>query len=969
MKDINKTKIINNYSPKNNRTMKSRFFLVIALCFTMVTTGFSQLGFGASQKALDLDEELQLDGKVRTGTLANGLTYYVKANKTPENRAEFQIAVNAGSVLEEPNEVGLAHFSEHMNFNGSKQYPGNTMIDELEKKGIVFGRQINAYTGFDQTVYMLTLPTDDKALFDMGLKILDGWAFGALMTGEEIDKERGVIIEEWRMSQGGAERLRAQTWATMLKGSKYAERLPIGTLDRLENFEYDDIRGFYKKWYRPDNMAVIVVGDFDADEMEEKIIDFFTMTDAPCTPTVRPIYTIPTNKEPLVCVATDKEATSTALTFLYKHPSKEVKTIGDFREQKLVYGLFSEMFYDRLRELSDKKSSPFISAYVGYGNFLARPVDALQGFVTSKEGKALESLEAVMMENQRLVQHGFLPTEFERAKESLLIRYEKAAKEESKTENSRVAAGLVDYFLDDEPMPGSRIEYKYARELLDGISLEEVNSLITKWITDENFVLTLQMPEKKGVKVPSEKDLLKVVDKAKKAKTKPWIDNVKTEPFLISEPKGGKIAKSVKNEKFGYTEYTLSNGATVILKPTDYKNDEILVNATSPGGSSLYEDKDIINVTFAANIIDGSGIGNYDNSELMKFLKGKTVGLSPVISELEEKITGSSSPADFETLLQYLYMYFEAPRKDKDVLDRTVSQLETQINMYKNMPEFAFQEGWVKAMYPKSKRQIILPTEAQLKQLNIDKMYKIFRERFDDASDFTFTFVGNLDEAKVLPLIEKYIGGMPAKGKTEKWIDRKDEFAKGIVDEVIYAGEANKGLMAIVSKKPFDWNDKDRVAMRMLNNVCSIKLTETIREEMGGTYSPSFQLDYDKYPQPEASWLCYYTCDPTTVDKLTKATFEVFDDIIAEGPTDEDLAKVKEQLIKGRQTQMEKNGFWSSTINGSRWYGYEIQTLEEYSQSVNAITKADLQEIAKKYLGHQEYVRASLKPESMKPAK
>ncbi|MFA6199716.1 MAG: insulinase family protein [Bacteroidales bacterium] len=950
--------------------MKSRFLLVLTLCLAMITTGFAQKGVAtASKKAIDQNEQIKLDGKVRYGKLANGLTYYIKANKKPEHRAEFQIAINAGSVLEEQNEIGLAHFTEHMNFNGSKQFPGNTMIDELEKKGIVFGREINAYTGFDQTVYTLTLPTDDKALFDMGLKILDGWGSGALMSAEEIDKERGVIIEEWRMGQGGAERLRTKTWATMLKGSKYADRIPIGNLNWLQNFKYSDIRGFYKKWYRPDNMAVILVGDFDADEMEKKVIDFFTMTDPACTPTVRPTITIPDNKEPLVCVATDKEATSTSITFLYKHPSKEIKTIGDFREQKLVYGLFEEMFTDRLRELADKKDCPFINAYAGYGSFLARPTDAFQGYISSKEGKVLKSLEAAMTENQRLVQHGFLQAELDRAKEALLTKYDQAAKEESKTESGNIAAALVDNFLDQEPMPGARIENKYAQGLMDGITLEEVNALINKWITDDNFVLTVQMPEKKGVKIPTEKDLLDVVAKVKNSKTTPWIDNVKTEPFLVKEPKAGKITKTQKNEKFGYTEYTLSNGATVIIKPTTLKNDEITISAQSAGGSSLYNDDEMINVKFATNIIDGSGIGNYNNAQLMKFLKGKTVGLSPAIGDLDETISGSSSPADFETLLQYLYMYFEAPRKDKEVLDKTISQLETQINMVKNKPEFAFQEEWIKTMYPNDKRQIILPTEAQLKQMNIDKMYKIFRERFADASDFTFTFVGNIDEAKDLPLIEKYIGGMPAKGKKEQWKDRSTSFAKGVVDKVVYKGEADKGLMVVVSNKTFNWNDKERLATKMLNNVCSIKLTETIREEMGGTYSPYFQLSYEKYPKAEATMLCYYTCDPTTVDKLTTATFGVLDKIMNEGPTDEDIAKVKEQLIKGRQTQMQENDYWSSSINGSRWYGTQMQTIEEYTAAVNAITKADIQEVAKKYLDHKDYVRVSLKPEAMKTAK
>lgn len=962
MNKIVKQTVIN----KQITAMKNRVFLALALCFLLVTTGFAQ-----NKKAADIDlnEQIKLNGKVRTGKLPNGLTYYVRANNKPANRAEFQIAVNAGSVLEEPNEVGLAHFTEHMNFNGTKQYPGNTMIDALEKKGIVFGREINAYTGFDQTVYMVTLPTDDEELFDMGLKILDGWAEGALMTGEEIDKERGVIIEEWRMSQGGAERLRAKTWGTMLKGSKYAERLPIGTLDRLQNFVYDDIRGFYKKWYRPDNMAVIVVGDFDADEMEQKVIDYFTMTSAPCTPTVRPTYTIDNNVEPLLCVATDKEATSTSVQIFYKHPSKPVKTIGDFREQHLLYGLFENMFNSRLSELGEKKTCPYMGAYAGYGDFLARPVSAYQIYINAKEGKVMKAIEAVMMENRRLQQHGFLQTELDRAKDALLTSYARAAKEETKTESSRIASQLVDYFLEGDPMPGAIFENKWAKALMDDITLDEVNALISQWITDENFICTISMPEKKGVKVPKEEDVLKLINKCKKADTKAWVDNVKVEPFLAKEPKAGKVVSTKKDEKFDYTEYVLSNGAKVILKSTDFKNDQILVNAQSAGGASLYDDKDIVNVNFAASIIDQCGIGTYNNSQLQKFLSGKTVGLTPSIDDLSESISGSCSPADFETMLQYMYLYFTAPRAEKEVLDNTIDKLKTQINMLKNMPEFAFQMEWTKTMYPNDKR-IVVPTEAQLKQMNIDRMLKIFKERFSDASDFTFTFVGNIDEAKMLPLIEKYIGGMPSSnGKSaEKWQDRSSGFAKGVVDKNVYKGEANKGLMTITYVNPFDWSDKERLATKALNNVCSIKLVEVIREKLGGTYSPSFSLSYDKYPKAEATTMCYYTCDPSTVDKLTEATFEVFDQIIAEGPTETDLQKVKEQLIKERQTSLENNGYWSSVIMGSKWYGYQLQTLEEYTAAVNALTVEDLKTVAAKYLKHDQYVRVSLKPASMDPA-
>ena len=488
-------------------------------------------------------------------------------------------------------------------------------------------------------------------------------------------------------------------------------------------------------------------------------------------------------------------------------------------------------------------------------------------------------------------------------------------------------------------------------------------------MTEENFICTISMPEKKGVKVPTEDKVLKAIEKCKKANTKAWVDNVKTEPFLAQEPKGGKIESTTKDEKFDYTEYVLSNGVKVIVKKTNFKNDEILTYAESNGGTSMYDDKDIMNVSFAASIVDGSGIGNYDHSQLMKFMKGKSFGISPSIGELQDVLDGSCSPKDFETQLQYIYLFFTAPRIDKEVLASEIDKMKTQINMVKNMPEFAFQEKWIKSMYPNDKRTIMIPTEAQLKQLNADKMLKIFKERFSDASDFTFTFVGNIDEKTMLPLIEKYIGGLPSlKGKkAENWQDRSTAFAKGIVDETVYAGEANKGLMTLTFENNFDWND--RLATNALDNICSIKLTETIREELGGTYSPSFSLSYDKYPKAKSTAMCYYTCDPTTVDKLTTATFEVLDKLIAEGPTETDLNKVKEQLILERKGRMERNGYWLGQIIGSRFYGYEMQTLEEYSAAVNALTIEDIKAVAAKYLKHDGYVRVSMKPESMKPAK
>lgn len=939
--------------------MKRKIFSLLLLCLMFSTTMFAQ----NKEIQLNLNEQIELNETVRTGKLENGLTYFVKSNKKPENLIEFRLAVNAGSVLEEDNQVGLAHFLEHMGFNGSKHFPGNTMDDETKKAG----SWNNAYTSFDETVYMINLP---KEHLDLGLKVLDSWAYGMLLTGEEIDKERGVIIEEWRRSQGGEERMWNEIKKKMLQGSKYADRMPIGTLENLQNFKYSDIRSFYEKWYNSDNMAVIIVGDFNIDSMEQKVVDYFRMSPKTCTQTQRPYIAVPDNKEPIIAIASDKEATSTSVELCYKHPSKDVKTIADFREQHLVHGLFEVMFNDRLQEISEKKSCPYMYSYAYYGGFIGRNHSAYTTRISAKEGKLMESLELVMLENRRLQQHGFLQSELDRAKDELLESYDRSAKEESKTNSSSFADRLVYYFLENEPMPSADKKNEWAKALMEDITLEEVNALISKWITEENFVCTITMPEKKGIKVPTEENVLKLIEKCKKASTKPWIDNVKTEPFLAQEPKGGKVVSQNKNEKFDYTEYTLSNGAKVILKKTNHQNDQILTRAESKGGNSLYEDKDMMNVDFASSIVNSSGIGTYDNTQLMKFMKGKSFGLYSYISNIKEVIDGSCAPKDFETQLQYFYLVFTAPRIDKEVLASEVDKLKSRISMMKNDPESILYEKQYKAMYPNDKRNIYIPTEAQIKELNTDKMLKIFKERFSDASDFTFTFVGNIDEKTMLPLIEKYIGGLPSSnGKNaEMWKDRSPDFAKGVVDETVYVGEAEKGITTIEFEHEFDYNN-DRLATDALSEVCYNKLFETIREELSGTYSPSFYLSYSKYPKSELYASYNLDCNPNTIDQLTQATFKVFDKIILEGISEEDLIKAKETLILNRKKSVENNYFWLNQILGSRFNGYEMQTLEEYTAAVNALTVEDIKKVAEKYLKHDEYVRVSLKPAAMKPAK
>ena len=931
--------------------MKKRSFLVISLCLLFGTTGFSQ-------SKVDLNQEMKLESTVRYGKLDNGMTYYVKANKKPEKRAEFYLAVNAGSILETEDQLGLAHFTEHMGFNGTLQFPGNDLTDALQKEGITFGRDDNAFTAFDQTVYQLTLPTDKPELFNLGLKVLGGWANGMLMTDSQIDDERGVIIEEWRLGQGAQDRLRRKTWPIILKGSRYADRLPIGTVENLRTFKYSSIRNFYKTWYRPDNQALVVVGDFDADEMVQKIKDYFSMISKPETPLNRPEYGIPDNKEPLIAVATDKEATSSDIIVLYKREVPAMKTVGDFRNQELMVTIYETMLANRLNELSQKKGCPFLAAQSGFlPSFIARNAGGYILAATAKDGKVLESLKVLVEENQRVLQHGFLSTEFERAKESVLEQYERASKEANKVNSSTLAMQYVNNFLDKTPVVGARQEYRWAKALIDGITLDEVNGLAKDWITKDNIIAYVTMPERKDLKVPTTDQIKKIILEGENMKTKPYVDTYKEVPFFAENVKTGKVSKEVKNDEFGYTEWTMSNGAKVILKPSTMKDNEILMQSWSNGGTSLYPDDMLFNAQMAAGIIDGSGIGQMDHNQLSKFQQKHSFGTEPFIGELTEGINGNCTPKDFELLLQYTYMYFTSPRKDKEVLDVRIDALRSQLKSIQNNPQVAFSLQLQKSMYPNDKRSIAIPTEKQINSLNIDKMYKIFRERFNNASDFTFEFVGNFDINEVKPLIEKYIGGMPSTGKTENWIDRSTAFAKGVVDDKVYKGTEDVANMYIVMNKPFAYSDKDAKVIDVMGEILQIKVTEKIREELGATYSPYLGVDYDRLPKPEFQMIAAYTCAPDNAQKVEDATWEILDNMINNGTDEINLAKAKEQLIKRRESQYtSSNNFWASVIKSSYTYNEPIKNMETYSNLVNSVTVDDIKAAAAKYLKHNEYV-------------
>lgn len=946
--------------------MRQKSLFTLGLCLLMGLGVFAQ----ESKKAdkVDLSKEIKLESTVRYGKLANGMTYYIKANKTPEKKAEFQIVTNSGSILETDEEVGLAHFTEHMAFNGTLQFPGNSLIDELQKEGITFGRDINAYTGFDQTVYMVTVPTDRPNMLATGLKVLGGWANGLLLTDKQIDDERGVIIEEWRLGQGADDRIRRKTWPIVLKGAKYVDRLPIGTLENLENFKYETIRGFYKKWYRPDNQALVIVGDFDADEMEQMVKDYFSLMEKPSTPLNRPYFYLPDNDEPLVAVATDKEATSQDITIIFKLKAKPKKTVADFREQDMVYNLYEIMLSERYNEVTKKKACPFVRGQAGYmSSFIGKDVAGYYIGGTAKNGKVIPAINEMLRLNKQVLDHGFLQSELDRAKDALMDKYENASKRANKTNSSDFADQYVQHFLEGTPAPGARWEYRTAKSLIEGITLDEVNALAKEWMTEKNLIAWVTMPEDKGLKIPSADQITKILKGFKNIKTTAYVDTYKEVPFLVSEPKAGKIVSETKNEKFDFTTLKLSNGATVILKPTSFKDNEIIFKAMSKGGSSLYADNEMINAQFAPGIVDACGIGNMDMTQLQKFLSNKTLGVSPYVSDETEGFTGSCSTKDLETLLQYTYMFYTSPRKDQEVLDVQVDKLRTQLASIQNMPEAAFQIEMQKTMYPQDKRTITIPTEKDLKAMNMEKMYKIFKERFAGANDFTFEFVGDFKIEDIKPLVAKYIGGIPGDNKAEQSIDRSTPFAKGKVEKNVYKGSAEKATVVVVCETPYEYNTKNNRTMSVINEILQIRVTQYIREEMGAAYSPYAMVHFDRDPKPKATWMGYYGCSMENVDKVVEATETILDEFINGNVLEENLTKAKEQLINRRTTSYSNsNDFWASMMLNNAVLDYDMKTMEEYTNEINAVTVDDIKAMAGKYLKHSEFVKLVLLPESAK---
>ena len=920
------------------------------------------LSLFSQQPVVDLTTPMAVDPNVRIGKLDNGLTYYIRQNKKPEKRVELRLVVNAGSILENDDQQGLAHFMEHMNFNGTRTFPKNELVDFLQKTGVKFGADINAYTGFDETVYMLQLPTDDTTLIEKGYKVLEDWAHYATLDGKEIDNERGVITEEWRLGLGADDRMMKKYFPVIFKDSKYADRLPIGKIDIIKNFKHETLRAFYHDWYRPNLQAVILVGDIDLATAEAKIKAHFGNMQNPEKARERTSFEIPDNKAPLIAITTDKEATDNGVMIFYKHPLTKDKTLGDFRE-KIMAELYTEMLNNRFSEITQKPDAPFIYAQSGYGRFLSRSKDAYMVSAAAKENKINESLEILLAENERVKRFGFTATELERQKEEILNQYEKAAKESDKTESKNFCREYVNNFLSEEAIPGAQKEFKYLKNILPTIKLEDLNALAKQWVTDDNLGLVVTAPDKEGVKVPLEAELLGIITSSKTKELKAYVDNFKEEPLVQKQLPQAKITGKTENKELGFTELKLTNGVTVVLKPTTFKNDEILLSAYSPGGHSLVSDADFISANYATQILDMSGIGSFDNIELQKKLKGKTIKLNPYIDDIKEGFNGSTTPKDFETMMQLVYLYFDQPRKDTAAFKTFLSQMENQMKFMKSSPIMSFYDTLFKVVYPGYKRMVIFPTAAQLEKIDLDKLFSIYKDRFADASDFKFFLVGNFSVDSITPIVEKYFGNLPSKNRVETWKDTSPKFADGATNVTFHKGTDPQGMVGLVMSENIEWNEKSVLEFNMLKEIISIKLIEVIREKMSGVYSPQVRINLEQYPKPTYQLMVMFGCSPTATDKITKAVFGEISKIRKKGPTTVDLDKAKEALIRNRETDLEKNEFWLRKIESIYFNHDNPASISTFKDRVNAITVNDLKTVASSYLHPDHYVRVVLQPE------
>ncbi|HLX11336.1 MAG TPA: insulinase family protein [Bacteroidota bacterium] len=902
---------------------------------------------------------LPFDSAVVKGKLPNGLTYYIRKNGKPEHRAELRLVVNAGSVLEDEDQRGLAHVLEHTAFRGTARFPKKQLINFLESVGMRFGPDVNAYTDFDETVFMLQVPTDTAAILEKGIEILADWSHAISFDPTSVDTERNVVIEEWRLGRGAGARMRDKIFPVLFKDSRYAVRLPIGDVNTLRTFKLETLKRFYQRWYRPDLMAVIVVGDCDPKTVQDLITREFSPISNPPTPADRVYYPVPDHREPLYTIATDSEATISQVTVYTKHSVRDQSTEGAYR-RSLIENLYSSMFNQRLGELARKSDPPYVYGFTG-NEQLVRTKESyfLQSAV--KDSGIERGLQTLLTEAARVRKYGFSASELDRIKNDMLRSVESAFLERDKTESENYADEYIRNFLQGEPSSGIAYEFGLYKKLIPSITLEDVNGVSSEWITDSNRVVAVTAPSKKTTAIPTIGELRSIFESVNTAEITPYVDTVSAAPLVENLPSPGTLVKTNERPTLGVSEWLLSNGIRVILKPTDFKNDEVTFSAFSPGGTSTAADSDFIAASTATTIVEQGGIASFDLVTLEKKLSGKLVNVSPSIDELDEGMSGSSSVKDLETMFQLIYLYFTAPREDSSAFLSLKSRFKGVLENRSADPRSAFGDTVEVTLAQHHPRREPWSVET-IDKLNLHRSYEIYKQLFADAGNFTFVFVGSFKSDQIKPFILQYLGSLPNLHSNRMWKDIGVRPPKGIIEKSVFRGAEPKSEVRIIFSGPLQHPAKSRYGISALAEVLRIKLREAMREDKGATYYVSVSPQPEQKPDSEYTFTISFGCAPEKVDDLTKTAFSQIDSVKKFGVGDLYITKVKEAERRERETSLKENGFW---LNHLRFYYSNDEDPEQmlnFDKLVASLSSDGIKQWANKYLDMNNYIHAALYP-------
>lgn len=927
------------------------FFIHVATWMLTLSSIFSQS-----------PTDLPFHPDVTTGQLKNGLRYFIQQNTKPEERVEIRLAIKAGSLQEDDHQLGLAHFVEHMAFNGTTHFEKNELIDYLESTGMRFGADLNAYTSFEETVYILQSRTDSLEYLEKAFLILEDWASGLQFDPEEIEKERGVVLSEWRSRLSPAQRLQQQYLPILYKDSRYAERLPIGDTAVIKNADPELISSFYQDWYRPELMSVIVVGDIEIEWVEQQILEHFNGLKNPASPKNKEQYSIPSHTDTHFAILSDEEMAFTEIELVIKQDQLKVQDKPSLRQQ-IIHSLYNRMLNSRMQEIQRQPNPPFTFAYSGYGGDLG-DTDAYRISAFVREGAALDGLGAVLKATRQAQLYGFTESELKRHKQEMLSSLEQAYEERDKISSSVWANRILSYFLADGPLLSPEQELQLHKSLLPSIQIEDINGLPDQWLKESDRTFIVTGPKKERSTLPTEEELLALIDSVNALDIPPFRDVVVDAPLMDTVLEAVSIIEEKQIPELGIREWVLENGVKVVLKPTDFQNDEIQMSAFSPGGHSIYPDSMFRSADIAAFLVTQSGIGPFGFLEQEKALAGKRVRVSPYISEWYEGFSGNTEVKELETMLQLTYLYFTEPKKDAVLFESYIKRQESIVqNMYSN-PYYHFADLKNKLKYGNHPRKETIKME-EIKKIELEESYSIYKDRFADAGDFTFFFVGNFEPDSIQSLICAYLGNLPSLDRSESWKNTQSGLLPGRIDTIAYRGQAPKSLVEIIYHGDLDEEKDSRLVFNAMCSILNKRLRDQLREEKGGVYNIAVRPSATRVPESKYRITLSFNCQPEETFSLVEIIDQEVQKMMVDTVSQEEINTVKEKSRQSRVVSLKENSFWVSQLAGRYKYDLPLENilLKKLEEQLKGIDQEAILQAAKKFLSKEHYIELILMPE------